>query len=75
MKRPSGHKHRAILAAAVGVISSGSNGDLHKDIDKSSLAIQRWTDFHVVHMEVGWFDDPENSSGAVGERTHRRHLL
>ncbi|KAJ6847236.1 ABC transporter B family member 11-like isoform X2 [Iris pallida] len=22
----------------------------------------------VVHMEVGWFDDPENSSGAVGAR-------
>ncbi|KAJ6796241.1 putative ABC transporter B family member 21 [Iris pallida] len=22
----------------------------------------------VVHMEVGWFDDPENSSGAIGAR-------
>ncbi|KAF8401217.1 hypothetical protein HHK36_012146 [Tetracentron sinense] len=22
----------------------------------------------VVHMEIGWFDDPENSSGAIGAR-------
>ncbi|XP_065859874.1 ABC transporter B family member 11-like isoform X2 [Euphorbia lathyris] len=65
-------KFWAIMVMVLGIVSLlASPAQIYLFAVAGSKLIQRIRSMcfeKVVHMEVGWFDEPENSSGAIGSR-------
>lgn len=65
-------KFWAIMVMVLGIVALlASPAQIYLFAVAGSKLIQRIRSMcfkKVVHMEIGWFDEPENSSGAIGAR-------